>query len=153
MKVCQGSGSDSHHMDSVKIMTWIRILLGEGSTTLMLLSRVADPYQWIHRSDPQRKIRIRPNKIHSHFFPAMNGFWICVVVRLWLDPHFFWFRIRICNAASNPTSIGVKYSPLGFFFGGGRHLKLKLSVFDMTKAVSDRDICFIKAALLLYKHG
>ena len=52
------------------------------------------------------------------------------------------------------------------FLGGGNSLhnvnfdllieqkfKLKLKVFIMNKAVSNRDICFIKAVLLLCKHG
>ena len=40
----------------------------------------------------------------------------------------------------NPKSIGVKYSSIA-------------KAFVMTKAVYNRDICFIQAVLLLCKHG
>ena len=33
------------------------------------------------------------------------------------------------------------------------HFELKLKVFVMTKAVSNRDVCFIKAVFLLCEHG
>ena len=45
---------------------------------------------------------------------------------------------------------------LCFYLIVGRNLfyfELKLYVFVMTKAVSNRHICFIKAVLLLCKHG
>ena len=67
----------------------------------------------------------------------------------------------------NPNLTGIIYSLI--VFGGGHvsvltsllgksyfvtlNFELKLYLFVMTKAVSSRDICFIKAVLFLYEHG
>ena len=47
----------------------------------------------------------------------------------------------------HPNNIGIKYALIVLGVGGEQ-----VKIFGMTKAVSDRDICFIKAVLLLCEH-